>query len=88
MFWDSNGMSLLEACETYENTNTKIMLLQVDDLRDSITKSGTEQQLAKFNKIYEDLKALDLLNNDVSLLSCVIIFLSFPLILLQFIFVH
>lgn len=34
-------------------------------MREAIKQSGTETQMNQFNKIYEDLKTLDLLNNDV-----------------------
>lgn len=42
-------------------------------MRESITKSGSEQQLTRFNEIYEELKALDLLNDDVSLISNILL---------------
>ncbi|XP_031617089.1 pentatricopeptide repeat-containing protein 2, mitochondrial-like [Contarinia nasturtii] len=36
----------------------------VEDLRRSIEKSGTEEQLNKFNRIYDDLKSFDLLSDE------------------------
>lgn len=38
---------------------------QVEDLREAIKKSGTEAKMDQFNKIYDDLKSLDLLSDEV-----------------------
>lgn len=41
-------------------------LQMIEDLKKSIEKSGKENELTKFNKLYQELETLDLINDTVS----------------------